>query len=326
MIMHSEKKHLNRLKKHKIEKSELFFNPETDEEIILSTHSNKKINIYNSFKRETIYYLNKKEIYIEDNQDDTIMYTYIFNTNTDDDYVCKNCGYKDKLSVFAHGCPYCDTEIYMENHQKHDLKAKTKNDIKDSFILSTGVCFILILIGMYIDIFMQIAFIAYPILAFYDLVRILIICSSSTNKGLWFDFEELKMNIDESKIYNELKNQLKEEYFDDKNKEYKDLIDFEILSFEEARADREGNDLYMILTYKIRKYYFDGVKITKTENICEGKLVRNTKVKHKEHLGTYKCDNCGSPVKYDAEECSYCGTKNLSIISWQLKEIINDKK
>ena len=46
----------------------------------------------------------------------------------------------------------------------------------------------------------------------------------------------------------------------------------------------------------------------------------------KEHLGTYKCKNCGSPIKYDSDECSYCGTKNYSTISWQLKEITIDKK
>lgn len=327
MIMHSEKKHINRLKNNKIDKSEIFFNPETDEEIILSTFGTKKINIYDSFKRETLYYLNNKEIYIEDNQNDTIMYTYIFNTNTDDDYVCKSCGYKDKLSVFSHGCPYCNTEIFIENHQQHNLKAKATQSVKENFFLSTGICLVLVIVGIYIDIIMQIVCIVYPILAFYDLLRIIIILISfSTEKSLWHDFTELKMKIDEGKIYNELKNQLKELYFDDKNEEYQDLIDFEILSFEEARADRKGKELYMILTYKIRKYYFDGIKITKTENICEAKLVRNTKVKHKENLGTYKCNNCGSPVKYSEEECSYCGTKNLSIISWKLEEISIDKK
>ena len=326
MLMHSEGKHLKRLKEKNIVKEEIFYNPETDEEIILSSHGTKKINIYDSFKRETIYYLNKKEIYIEDNQNDSIMYTYIFNTNTDDDYTCKNCGYKEKLSTFAHGCPYCNTEVFIENHQSHDLNAKAKSEIKDSFFMATGVCFILIILGMYIEIFMQIAFVAYPLLAIYDLIRIILLSISASSMDVWKEFNDLKMNINEEKIYNELKNQLKEIYFDNKNTEYLNLIDFEILNFEQAKADRDGKDLNMLLSYKIRKYYFDGSCIHKTENICEAKLVRNKNVKHKENLTTVKCKNCGSPVNYNDEKCSYCGTKNWSSISWQLKEITIDKK
>lgn len=82
----------------------------------------------------------------------------------------------------------------------------------------------------------------------------------------------------------------------------------------------------MILTYIIRKYYLVGEKIKTTISSNVVKLVRNKKVRHiSDDTYVVKCDNCGSPMNFYAEECEYCRTKNESVNGWIIDSFILDE-
>ena len=147
------------------------------------------------------------------------------------------------------------------------------------------------------------------------------IIKATCHRDIWDEFKAVNMNINEQRVYNDLNMQLKDIYFDNTKEEYLNLIDFDIIRYVHAALDR-GKDI--ILTYRIRKYYFDGTNINAIENYSKVRLTRNTKVKVKKSFST-KCKNCGSPVSSNDKECSYCGTKNESSIGWIISEIIDDE-
>lgn len=104
------------------------------------------------------------------------------------------------------------------------------------------------------------------------------------------------------------------------------MIDFDILNYEVDEMAKGKNNMDIILTYNIRKYYFNGANINRIDSVEKVRLSRNIKVKHKENLSIIKCRNCDLPMNTHDKECSYCCTKNVLIYTWQITEFFPNEK
>ena len=321
MIPINEKKHVKRLNDKKIVIEERFYDKKNKNQQILIRTSNYEKNdtIIECPRLEKEYFHNGKSIYTETRFNPDIKYTYISNIDSDETVECPSCGYTDKAKMFLEGCPYCDTEFSINISKKREkIKDIVLNDSTAFFVvLIIGIILVKLNIISYEVIFSLVVFI--EVLIFIYLLFEII--KETSHRDIWDEFKVVNMNINKQRVYNDLNMQLKDIYYDNTKEEYLNLIDFDIIRYVHAALDR-GKDI--ILTYRIRKYYFDGTNINAIENYSKVRLTRNTKVKVKKNFST-KCKNCGSPVNSNDKECSYCGTKNESSIGWIISEIIDDE-
>ena len=328
MIPISEKLHVKRLKGKNVTIIEKYLEPGSSKTLIRNVNKNLIEPICGCEKYEKEYYLGEDKIFVEKKFDSDTKYTY-FNSVTKNTIECPNCGYIGKTKEFTDGCPYCDTDFYVEFTRSRKYE---KNKIWR--YTPTGLLFIIVMILTW-----NLGILPFEVLFWLVLGLILIfiifgvifmisnIHSDIKENGVWHEFKTLGMNIDESRVYNNLYTQLCHLYYDKDNEEYKDLIDFDIYKYIKAKYDREGEQHYIILSYNIRKYYLENNKIKKTDNISEVKLLMNNKLKHKKgKLYTTHCKSCGSSISIVDTTCKYCNTENHSVLNWLLDEIVKDPK
>ncbi len=327
MIKQNIKPHLKRLNYKKIVIEERFLN-ESDKSILYYTSDLKKTDtIIKSPRIEKVYFYNGKEIYRQKDFNRRIKYTYFSNNKSKEIIECPSCGYKDEAKKFLFGCPYCDTDFSLEISRK---KEKISNIVKkDTTVLGAILIVLALAVRLGIITFEMFLIFLTGCLVVELFVLLIKLIPVLFTKDIWHDFKTISMNINEKRVYSDLNTELSNYYYDDKNLKYKDLIDFDILNYNNATYDRNGKETYIILSYTIRKYYY--IEKTNTVEISYGisrvKLVRNIKQKHKtKSKFASKCKNCGSPIDFNSLECEYCGSKNESTIGWKIKEILNDEK
>ena len=328
MIPLSERMHIKRLKLKNMTIIEKYLEPETSK--ILVRHVNENIidPIIGCIKHEKEYYLGDKKIYVEKKFDPNTKYTY-FNNVTKNTIECPNCGYVGKSKEFTDGCPYCDTDFFVEfarsrKHEKSKIWRYTP----------TGFLFVIIIALMW-----NLGLIPLEILFWVVLGLLFIFITSGIvfiisnirsdikEKDVWHEFKTLSMNINESRVYNNLHTQLCNHYYNSINKEYKDLLDFDIYRYLNAKYDRVDGEHYIVLSYNIRKYYLQDNKIVKSDGVSEVRLLMNNKLNHKKgKLITTRCKNCGSSISIVDSTCKYCNSKNHSVLNWILDEIVYDPK
>lgn len=327
MIKQNIKPHLKRLNSKNIVIEERFLNEEDNSILYYSSDFKKNDTICKRPRIEKVYFHNGKEIYTQKDFNKKMKYTYFSSNKSKEIIECPSCGYQDEAKKFVFGCPYCDTDFSLEISKK---KEKISNKvIKDTsvfgvilLLLSFLVRFEVITFEMFLS-FLTIGLVIEGIVLFIQFIPLLL------EKDIWHDFKTIRMNINEKRVYSDLNTELSNYYYDDKNTKYKDLIDFDILKYQSATYDRDGNDTCIVLSYLIRKYYY--IEKTNTIEISFGssrvRLIRNVKQKHKSNSEfASKCKNCGSSIEFHALECEYCGSKNESTIGWKIKEILNDNK
>ena len=328
MIPISERMHIKRLKEKNVTILEKYFDAKTSKTLTRNINENLIDPISGCEKYEKEYFLGNEVIFTENQFDSKTKYTY-FNSVTKDIIECPNCGYNGKTQEFRDGCPYCDTDFYVEftNEQK-----KEKNTIWR--YTPTGLLyFVTVLLARGLGLIPYKLFSIMTMLCIFIFIVSSVIFIISNIKSdikeynAWNEIETLGMNINKSRVYNNLYTQLCHLYYDNNNEEYKDLIDFDIYKYIKASYDREEEKHYIVLSYNIRKYYLINNKIMKTNNISEVKLLMNNKLKHKNSkLYTTHCKNCGSSISILDTTCKYCNTKNHSVLNWILDEIVKDPK
>lgn len=332
MIPICEEKHVKRLKTNNIKIIEKYKKHLDAKDTYIRSIMDKKIDeISNCIRVEKEFLYNDKSIFKETKYDVDIKYTFLDHLKNDKDLECPSCGYTGPTKDFVAGCPYCQTDFTIDYGKKSN-KVTNKNYIGNAVPVILGVSAFLIIFSM-IYLFQTINVILVFLSMFLFLTAtILLLINAQYNReveseNLWHEFKTLSMNINENRVFNDLYLQLSEIYYDDSNKGFNNLIDFEIIKYWSAEYDKDEKGNNILLTYEVRKFFFDGKKITKTENTEKVKLYRNQKVRHKKStVYASRCKNCGSTLDKNKEECPYCGSKNNTTIGWVIDKFLEVKQ
>ena len=306
-----------------------------------NTDDSKNDNINSGIIIEKDYYkdgiLSKKENVF----DSRILYTYVFEGQ--EEITCKNCGMKEKIEKFENGCPYCGSNYNIEYNSK-ELGSKNTYDytVKDrkyvTKVLIKDIIISLIIMAIYIVNTSR-------TLYFFDILKIVvgtiimgvilffifyymdakIILPSIKEKkeklnnnqiNFWNKMES--MNIDKVKFYNNLIYSIRQLYYSDK---YDNIIDFDILDYDDFKDSYDDNNMYIETTLDMRIVRIVNGKIESKREQQKFKLKRLKDFQElKAGTNLIKCPNCGSTINVNDNECSYCKTKINYLQEWYLEQ------
>lgn len=296
-----------------------------DKKFIRKSDGSRLDQVFNASRIQKKYYYNNKCIYKEKNFNKNSNYTFA-TYSKDNKLVCPNCGNEGNSNEFFEGCPYCDTSFNID----YQLKRYNFNPIKDTFDIRwfkfiTGVVAIImpIVLNYIVNKDWRIALLTillFPIsyTLTYFILSLLLAPFIFVNGIITTYRESSKIRngeIDRNKIINSLVYELKQYYFNDKK--YKDLIDFDILTYYYIYTKTINNELYVEIKYKIRKYYFKNKRINKKINVEKVMLKYNNKHIDKKN-NIIMCDNCGASIDITKKHCEYCNTKVKNMQKWIL--------
>lgn len=332
MIPICEEKHVKRLKKNNIKIIEKYKKQDDSKDVYVRSMMDKfSDEITNCYRYEKFFYRNDKLLYKETKYSNLIRYTYLDHSKESKEIECPSCGYTAPSNDFSLGCPYCETDFTIDYGRKSN-KVTNRSYIGNgvpailgafSFLIIFTIIYLLQTINIILVLFAMVLFLS---------SAVLLIINAQYNKtvesdDLWREFNGLSMKINENRVFNDLYLQLGDIYYDEKNKGFNNLVDFEIIRYNSAEFDADEKGTNILLDYDIRKFFFDGNTIYKTETTEKVKLYRNQKVRHKgSKIYASRCKNCGSTLDKNKEECPYCGSKNNSTIGWVIDKFLETKQ
>ena len=308
-----------------------------------NTDNSKNDNIKQGIILEKDYYkgilLKKENIF-----DSRITYTYEFNESKD--IKCINCGAISNIDNNNDHCPYCNTSFNLEYTNKnlgskyyYDLVTKDRSYVIKTYIIDLIVS--TIITSLYIintsrtfyffDILKIIVgslLVSLILFFFFYYLDAMILLPGITKKKeaqnkrqqeFWERLEKKK--LDKTTFYNNLLYELRELYYGDK---YKDIIDFDIIDYNEFIDIEKDNKLYVDVSIDIRIVkYKDG----KIKSKLEEKKYRLLWARQNDHLAPGKneirCHNCNSSIDVREKKCKYCGTKVNYYQQWYLDKELN---
>lgn len=335
MIPICEEKHVKRLKNNNIKIIEMYKKTLEDKNTYIRTIMDKKVDeITNCIRVGKEFYHNDKLIYKEEKYDTDIKYTFLDNLKEDKELECPSCGYKGPSKDYVAGCPYCQTDFtidYRRKSNKQTTATKKTNGLAIFLGVFSFITIMMNIIMVLIFRYLNLTWFVGSILLFIISVLIFMFDAKHNHEveeeDLWHEFKTLSMKINENRVFNDLYFQLSEIYYDNVNKGFNNLIDFEIIKYWSAQYDRDEKGNNILLTYEVRKFFFDGKKITKTETTEKVKLYRNQRVRHKKStIYASRCKNCGSTLDKNKDECPYCGSKNMTTIGWVIDTFMEVKQ
>ena len=331
MNVKSNSLHLKRLEEKGIVIEEIYKYPKDNKIFIRTTDGKENDSVYKSPKIEKNFYKNKKRLFREKNFDPKTFYTIVA-TKGDKTHTCSECGYSDSLKEFFNGCPYCGANFTI-NYSNNKSYGRTLKELF-SFKWVQFLCIILPIIFAAVSIYLNqdietiiSSIIAIPILMFATYLFIMTFYTPIIFYRLivYKDVHTytIKYNdeiINNAKLIKDVQTTLLNDYYDEnlypKNK---DLIDFDILDFEDYKYRYKNNKQYIVLKLKIRKYFSNGNKIKRViskENIY---VTMNPHYKEKREI-LRKCPSCGANVPPLKKSCEYCKTPLPSTILWIIEK------
>ena len=303
-----------------------------------NTDGSKNDNIKQGIILEKDYYkgvlLKKENIF-----DSRILYTYEFNESKE--VKCINCGAISNIDNNNDHCPYCNTSFNLEYTSKnlgskyyYDLVTKDRSYVIKTYIIdliisSIITSFYLISTSRTMYFFDILKIVVGSILVslilfyFFYYVDAMILLpglkrkKEAQNKRQQEFWERLeKKNLDKTTFYNNLLYELRELYYNDK---YKDIIDFDILDYEEFKDIEKDNKLYVEVSIDIRIVRYINGKVKSKREIKKYRLVC---VQEEDSLAPganeIRCYNCNSSIDVREKKCKYCGTRINYYQQWYL--------
>lgn len=339
-----DKLHKKRLKEKNIVIEDMF--SRHGEILVRSTDGQRNDNVVNCPRIEKRYFHNNKFIYAEKNFDKNTNYTFFFGHDSDS-LSCPNCGYEGKVKDFNKGCPFCKTNFninytaYTQGSMSISQILKQK-EIKILCAIFTLLFWAISVTTSIFDITFTLFQIIWPIitlpfafifgyllssLCIIPLIIYRLIKLHSYNK-VWDKLHRLNINASATNLINNLVTELLDYYYDEeKAPKCKDLIDFDIIKYNNFHCYQNSQDkqVYMIVDYTIRKIYFYNNKIHKTISKNKIKLKHNNDISIilKNGYKVMQCENCGASVEITADECEYCRTPIKFKNEWTIEEFIN---
>lgn len=304
-----------------------------------NTNNIKNDNISNGIIVEKEYYYNNVLIHKETNFDSRIEYTFIESNKKDEDYVCPNCGNKDKLIIFEDGCPFCNTNFNIDYKDK-DLGSKYHYDRvlkNNSYKIITGFIDLFFSWSIMLFIIKQTSrtyneydklkiliygfILAIILYYFFYLIDAYIILNpirkykdnqNEKQKEFWN-----KTHLDKKKFFNSLNSELKKYFYTKEN-----IIDYDIIDYLKFDTFFDKTT-YIEVTLEIRSLKLINSKIKKKEETIKllMKETSNKISKKIDNINIIKCNNCGASLDLTQKNCSYCGTQIPYYQSWELVKI-----
>lgn len=308
-----------------------------------NTDHSKDDNIKSGIILEKDYYKDGRLLKKENIFDSRILYSYEF--DGEKETTCKNCGMRGPLREFSTGCPYCHSFFNMEYQKKelgskhyYDLTIKSKKYLVVTYIVDFIISFMITLTFIldtsrtfyffdFLKVIMGTLLISLLLFyVFYYLDAIIILPFLKKWKMSINEKQEkfwLSMNYkdeEKTRFFNNTNYSLRQYYYGDREK---DVIDFDIIDYEQFEKVIIKDHLYVDVKMDIRIVRYNNGKITSKK---ESKVYRFRKVEKKEELqagmNLVECPGCGSSIRVANEQCEYCGAKINYYQEWYFDTII----
>lgn len=335
MIPVSKRKHYKRLEEKEIVICEKF-GYEKDKCCYIVSDGSRVDDVRNLPKYEVIYFKDGKKIYKIKRFDKKLLYTFVSNSNSNKKIVCTNCGNSGKEYEFVNGCPSCGSVFNMDYiHKKSTgFRVTEFSELKDKKAIVVILTIIMFLIMnlfawnanepiiQHIFIFVSYFF----ILVFMVFGYLYTLIKNSMTVSVITQMLRNKILTSEQELYNDLNTELSNYYYDEKNEQYEDIIDFDILKYNKISFSLDSNNTpYILLSYKIRKVYLKNNKAYSKISKSKVRLKKNN-VKEVliEGCGVIKCINCGAPIDISSTECEYCHEPNIFKTEWTIDKFIKE--
>ena len=281
------------------------------------------------------YFATGKLKHIENKFDSRIEYTYI-SKDEETEYSCPNCGATSKLKDFKDGCPYCGTHYNMDYNEK-DLGAKYHYD---RVLKSTKYRVITAIIDIIISILISLVFILITSRTFnsYDFSKVFIYGGILSLVLYYFFYiadayailgpikkykdkqneKQIKFwsetGIDKKTFFNNFNYEIKNKFYNTN-----DIIDYDIIDFDEFSSYTKDNTLYVNVKPYIRIIlYKNGKFISKFINETYTFKQNAETLELKDGVNIIKCNNCGASIDATKGYCNYCNTKVNNLSKWIL--------
>ena len=303
-----------------------------------NTDNSKNDDIKNGIRCEKEYYINKKLKHTETKFDSRMEYTFISKEQENTEYTCPNCGAHSILKDFVDGCPYCgtyynldytDKELGNKYHYDRVLRTTTYRivtaiiDIIISIILSylfikatsrTFNSYDISKVFIYGIILSLILYYFFYIIDGYIILGPIKKYKDKQNKKQ-IDFWN-RTKIDKKYFFNNLNYELGNKYYKKSN-----IIDYDILDFDEFNEYEKNNTLYVKVKAYIRIISYENNTIKRKYIVDNYTLKRNNKetLEIKEGTNIIQCPNCGASIDATKGECVHCNTKIKNLQEWVLE-------
>ena len=131
-----------------------------------------------------------------------------------------------------------------------------------------------------------------------------------------------KYNISKEKVFNNLNNELHEFFYGNITDENKNVIDFDILEYEEYdHFFDENNKINIRIKLLARVVKIESENIISSEKEIDLILIQNEITEHEKGIYMIKCNGCGATIQLTSGECEYCKRKINYLQNWYIKEI-----
>lgn len=244
---------------------------------------------------------------------------------------------------FWNGCPYCGTIFNFDYSSKsHRVEHFQVTNLIDpqkikTVIISMVILFVVVSKMMNSDLVSWIIQVicTIPFVALFSYVLVCLVAGILWIKKMYVNgskiTEELesleKRGIKIGRVYNDLYSGLLAFYYDEKKAPNdRDLIDFDITSYQDLEVIEKDGKMYLSMKYQMRKIYLEGKKIRKQEERSQVILKRNSIIELlKEGYQVISCVNCGASIDITKEECEYCHTPNDFKKEWTIEKKETEK-
>ncbi|MBQ7668630.1 MAG: hypothetical protein IJS47_04830 [Clostridia bacterium] len=315
-----------------------------------NSDNSRNDDIKNGVILNKTYFKNGTPVFAETDFNPSLLYSFVINKELEEDIECMNCGMKGNGKDFLEGCPYCGSIYTIDySNKKVGAQLNTNYVIKDKgrgkilvFIIDFIICLILsswycITTGRTFTVFdilkiLGIA-LAFTGLLFYPLyalrmgyVRSIALAEKEKKNQIQAKFwESLKSyDISKEKFFNNFNNELNEFFFDGTKEENKNVIDFDVVDYDDYSYffdDLKRINIKVKLDIRVVEMVEDKVKSSIKTLSCT--LVQNEIEENPYHPGIYvvKCHGCGATVDIMKNACEHCGAKVHYLQSWYITEV-----
>ena len=309
--------HLKRLEEKEIVIEEIYKYPKDNRIFIRTTDGKENDSVYKSPKIEKNFYKKGKRLFREKDFDPKTFYT-ISAIKGDKTHTCSECGYTDELKEFFNGCPYCGANFSVDysNAKSYGRTYKELFSFKWVKTLCILLPILFAIASIYINQDIEAiigAIISIPVMMFATYLFIMIIYTPVIFYKI-IAYQDVRVNtirynkeiINNAKLIKDVQTTLLNDYYDEQlYPEHKNLIDFDILDFENFKYKYKNNIQYIVLRLKVRKYFNKENKIKKVISKEHISVFMNPYYTDKKQ-DLRKCPSCGANIPPFKKKCEYC--------------------
>ena len=331
MLNKNNSLHLKRLEEKEIVIEEIYKYPKDNKIFIRTTDGKENDSVYKSPKIEKNFYKNGKLLFREKDFDKNTIYTIVA-TKGEKLHKCSECVYEDITKTFYNGCPYCGANMTVDYSKNKSYGKSIKELFSMKWVKIICICLPIIFsaISIYLNRDIEAVIggiISIPFMMLFTYLGIMIFYTPYIiyKTIIYKDVHTFKIMynnqvINNAKLVRDVQTTLLNDYYDEKiYPENKDLIDFDVLDFENYFYTRKNNINYIVLRLKLRKYFLKNNKVKKELTKDHIMVYPNPHyIEKRQELR--KCPNCGSNVPPLIKRCEYCKSILPSTNLWLIEK------